>query len=106
MQRKDFKSRLFRKSIKADELDYWFYLYAEALYRLKLNTELNCPCSECWVDKTKLNQLLDQIEEVDHIFSIKRKNKMTGKGDCGIILCPLLNQMVSAVVGSKTLCAQ
>ena len=62
MQRKNFKSRLFKKNIKADDLDYWFYLYAESLYRLKLNTELNCPCSDCWVEKTKLNHLLDQIE--------------------------------------------
>ena len=36
MQRKDFKSRLFKKKLEADDLDYWFYLYADALYRLKL----------------------------------------------------------------------
>ena len=89
MQRKDFKSRLFRKSIKADDLDYWNFLFAEALYRLKLNTELNCPCSECWVENTKLNHLLDQIEEEGHISSIKRKSKMTGKGDCGKRLGPV-----------------
>ena len=34
MQRKQFKSRLFKKIIKIDNLDYWVYLYAEALYRL------------------------------------------------------------------------
>jgi len=89
MQRKNFKSRLFRKNIKSDDLDYWFFLYAEALYRLKLNLELNCPCSECWVEKTKLNHLLDQIEEEGHITPIKRKSKMTGKGDCGRRLGPV-----------------
>ena len=89
MQRKQFKSRLFKKIIKIDNLDYWVYLYAEALYRLKLNTELNCPCSECWVEKTKLNHLLDQIEEEGHIAPIKRKSKMTGKGDCGRRLGPV-----------------
>ena len=89
MQRKDFKSRLFRKNIKSDDLNYWFYLYAEALYRLKLNTELNCPCSDCWVEKTKLNHLLEQIEEAGHISLIKRKSKMTGKGDCGRRLGPV-----------------
>ena len=89
MQRKDFKSRLFKKNIEADDLDYWFYLYADALYRLKLNTELNCPCSECWVEKTKLNNLLDKIEEDGHIPPIKRKSKMTGKGDCGRRLGPV-----------------
>ncbi len=89
MQRKNFKSRLFKKNIKADDLDYWFYLYAESLCRLKLNTALNCPCSECWVEKTKLNHLLDQIEEEGHIPPIKRKSKMTGKGDCGRRLGPV-----------------
>jgi hypothetical protein len=89
MQRKDFKSRLFRKKIKSDDLDYWFYLYAEALYRLKLNSELNCPCSDCWVEKTKLNHLLILLEEEGHIPPIKRKNKMTGKGDCGRRLGPV-----------------
>ena len=89
MQQKDFKSRLFRKIIKTDDLAYWSYLYAESLYRLKLITELNCPCSECWVEKTKLNHLLDQIEEAGHISSIRRKSKMTGKGDCGRRLGPV-----------------
>ena len=89
MQRKDFKSRLFRKTIKSDDLDFWFYLYAESLYRLKLNTALNCPCSECCVEKTKLNHLLDQIEEAGHISSIKRKSKITGKGYCGRRLGPV-----------------
>ena len=89
MQRKDFKSRLFRKKIKSDDLYYWFYLYADALYRLKLNTELNCPCSDCWVEKTKLNNLLDEIEEEGHIPTIPKKNKMTGKGDCGRRLGPV-----------------
>lgn len=89
MQRKDFKSRLFKKNIKSEDLDFWFYLYAESLYRLKLNIELNCPCSECWVEKTKLNHLLDQIEEEGHILAIKRKSKMTGKGDCGRRLGPV-----------------
>lgn len=89
MQRKDFKSRLFKKNIKSEDLDFWFYLYSETLYRLKLNIELNCPCSECWVEKTKLNHLLDQIEEEGHIPPIKRKCKMTGKGDCGRTLGPV-----------------
>lgn len=89
MQRKNFKSLLFSKKIKSDDLDYWYFLYADALYRLKLNTELNCPCSNCWVEKTKLNHLLDQIEEEGHIPPIPKKNKMTGKGDCGRRLGPV-----------------
>ena len=89
MQRKQFKSRLFKKTIKADDLDYWFYLYSETLYRFKLNTELNCPCSHCWVERAKLNHILDQIEEEGHIPSIKRKSKITGRGDCGRRLGPV-----------------
>jgi hypothetical protein len=89
MQRKPFKSRLFKKTIKSDDFYYWFYLYAESLYRLKLNTELNCPCSHCWVERAKLNYILDQIEEEGHITPIKRKSKMTGKGDCGRRLGPV-----------------
>jgi hypothetical protein len=89
MQRKNFKSRLFSKKIKSDDLDYWYYLYADALYRLKLNTELNCPFSECWVEKTKLNHLLDEIEEAGQIPPIRKKNNWTGKGDCGRRLGPV-----------------
>jgi hypothetical protein len=89
MQRKDFKSRLFKKNIKAEDLDFWFYLYAESLYRLQLNTELNCPCSECWVEKTRYNHILDQIEAEGHVPPIHKKNKWTGKGDCGRTLGPV-----------------
>lgn len=89
MQRKNFKSRLFNKNIKAHDLAYWSYLYSETLYRLKLNEELNCPCSECWVERTRYNHILDQLEEEGHIPPIKRKNKITGKGDCGRRLGPV-----------------
>ena len=89
MQRKDFKSRLFRKNIKSDDLDYWFYLCAEALYRIKLLDELNCTCSHCFSEKLKMQHILDQIEEEGHISPIRRKSKMTGKGDCGRRLDPV-----------------
>ena len=72
-----------------DHLNYWAYLYAETLYRIKLNSELNCPCSDCWVEKTRYNHILDQLEEDGHIPPIKRKNKLTGKGDCGRRLGPV-----------------
>ena len=79
MQRKDFKSKLFKKTVKVDDIDYWFYLYAETLYRLKLNSELNCPCSECWVEKTRYNHILDQLEEEGHIPLLKEKIKSPAK---------------------------
>ena len=89
MQRKDFKSRLFKKNIRSEDLDYWFYLYAESLYRLKLNTELNCTCSHCFSEKLKMQNLLSHIEEEGHIPPILKKSKMTGRGDCGRRLGPV-----------------
>jgi len=89
MQRKNFKSRLFTKNIKSDDLDYWFYLYAEALYRLKLFDDLNCTCSHCFSERLKMQHILNQIEEEGHVPPIPKKNKMTGKGDCGRRLGPV-----------------
>ena len=89
MKRKKFKSKLFNKTIEANDLDYWFYLYADALYRLKLNSELNCPCSECWAEKTKYNHILDQIEVKGFVPPIRKKSKLTGQGDCGRKLGPV-----------------
>jgi hypothetical protein len=89
MERKTFKSILFKRTIQPDNLDYWFYLYADVLFRLKLSEELNCTCSYCWVERTKLNHLLFQIEEEGHIPPIQRANKISGKGDCGRRLGPI-----------------
>lgn len=89
MQRKEFKSRLFKKIIKLDDLDYWNYLYAKSLFRLKLFDELNCTCSHCFSEKLKMQHILNQIEEEGHIPPIPKKNKITGKGDCGRRLGPV-----------------
>ena len=89
MQRKEFKSRLFKKKIKADEKDYWFFLYAEVLYRLKQSDDLNCTCCYCFSEKLKLEHLIREIEEDEHIQPNPKANKLTGKGDCGRRLCPV-----------------
>ena len=89
MHRKAFKSRLFSKKIKSDDFDYWFYLYAEALYRLKLFDELNCTCSYCFSERLKMHHILNQLEEEGHIPPIPKKNKWTGRGDCGRTLGPV-----------------
>ena len=83
MQRIEFKSRLFKKKIKSEEKDYWFYLYSETLFRIKQLNDLNCPCSFCFAEKLKLEHLLKQIEEEGFIPPIPKKNKLTGIGDCG-----------------------
>jgi len=89
MQRKEFKSRLFKKKIKASETDYWFFLYAEALYRLKQLDDLNCTCCYCFSTKLKMINLLRQVEEDGHIDLIPKANKLTGRGDCGRRLGPV-----------------
>ncbi len=89
MQRKEFKSRLFKKKIKADNIDYWFFLYAETLYRLKQMEDLNCTCCYCFSEKLKLEHLIHQIEEDEHILQNPKANKITGKGDCGRRLGPV-----------------
>ena len=89
MQRKEFKSRLFKKKIKSDEKDYWFLLYAESLYRIKQLDDLNCTCCYCFSTKLKLEHLIHQIEEDEHIQPNPKANKLTGKGDCGRRLGPV-----------------
>ncbi len=89
MRRKEFKSRLFKKKIKPDEIDYWFFLYAETLYRLNQLKDLKCTCSYCYSEKLKLEHIIRQMEEDQHIQSNPKANKITGKGDCGRRLGPV-----------------
>lgn len=89
MQRKTFKSRLFKKNIKADELDYWKFLYSEILFRLNQITDLNCPCGECMTERIWLKHLLTKMEEENHIPQNRKASKLTGIGDCGRTLGPV-----------------
>jgi len=89
MQRKEFKSRLFKKIIKIDDLDYWSYLYAESLYRLKQLDDLKCTCGFCFSEKVRLEHLIQQMEEENHIAANPKANKLSGKGDCGRRLGPV-----------------
>ena len=89
MQRKQFKSRLFKKIIKIDDLDYWLYLYAESFYRLKQLTDLKCPCGFCFSEKIRLEHLIRQMEEENHIVANPKANKLSGRGDCGRRLGPV-----------------
>ena len=89
MKRKQLKPRLFKKKIRADNNNYWFILYAEILYRLKQLDDLKCPCGHCFSEKLRLEQILNQLEEYQHIQSNPKANKLTGKGDCGRRLGPV-----------------
>ena len=89
MKRKTFHSRLFKKKIQANEKDYWFFLHAEVLYRLKQLNDLKCSCSFCFSEKLSLEHLIRHIEEEGHIPPNPKANKLTGKGDCGRRLGPV-----------------
>ena len=78
-----FKSRLFRRIIKPDNLAYWNYLYAEILFRLKQNTDLLCPCGPCFRDKLHYEWLINQLENEGKIEKNKRPLNFYKKGDCG-----------------------
>ena len=83
MKKKLFKSRLFNKSILENDKDYWLYLYADILFRLKQLQELNCPCVNCFHDKMKLTHLIRDLINDNHIKENLKPTNFTGKGDCG-----------------------
>jgi hypothetical protein len=89
MQRKPFKSKLFKKKIKIEELDYWKFLYADVLYRLKMIKDLNCPCGSCFSERINLEHLLKRIEDENHIPPHPKATNFTRKGDCGRKLGPV-----------------
>ncbi len=89
MERKEFKSKLFNKKIKTDNLDYWFFLYAEVLYRLKQMSDLNCTCSSCFSDKVHFENLLDKMVNDQHMAKHPKAYPISGQGDCGRRLKPI-----------------
>lgn len=89
MERKTFYSRVFKKKINTDNVEYWNFLFAELLFRLKSLKELNCPCGSCFSDKIKLDYLIDQLIEKGHADKFKRPTNFTGCGDCGRKINPI-----------------
>lgn len=80
---KPFKSLLFRRIIQPGSIDYWDYLHAEALFRLKQVELLNCPCHHCLKDKTHYRWLIDKLENEGKISMYKRPTNFTRIGKCG-----------------------
>jgi hypothetical protein len=80
---------MFKRKINVDNVDYWNFLYAEVLFRLKAVEELKCPCGSCFSDKLKFNHLIDRLIEDGHIDKIKRPTNFIGEGDCGRKIKPL-----------------
>lgn len=83
MEKKSFKSRLFNRIIMETDKDYWIYLYADLLFRIKQLEELNCPCGKCSQDKFHFNFLIREMIKADHIKENPKPINFTGKGDCG-----------------------
>ena len=83
MEKKSFKSRLFNRKIIENEKDYWIYLYADVLFRLKQLEEFNCPCGKCFDDKRNYNWLIKSLIQDNHIKENPKPINFTGKGDCG-----------------------
>ena len=83
MEKKIFKSRLFNRSIPPNDNDYWIYLYADIIFRLKQLEELNCPCGVCFNDKLKFNFIIKEMIKANHLKENPKPINFTGKGDCG-----------------------
>lgn len=87
---KTFKSRLFNKTITCGSTDYWYFLYAEVLFRLKALEDLKCPCGFCFQEKIKLNHIIDSMINDGHIKENQKPNNFTHVGDCGRRLGPVV----------------
>ena len=59
--KKLFHSTLFRKEIKDSNPDYWPYIIAETLYRIKDMEIRNCSCFKCKEDLERLKEYADKI---------------------------------------------
>ena len=89
MERKTFYSRIFKKKINPDNIEYWNFLLAEILYRLKSVEKLNCPCGSCFSDKIKLENLIDKLINDGHVDKFKVPTSFTKEGDCGRKINPI-----------------
>jgi len=50
MNKKNFRSQLFRKEIKVNDPEYWIKVYAELLFRINELEVQNCNCFKCQTD--------------------------------------------------------
>ncbi|QQS34791.1 MAG: hypothetical protein IPM56_11015 [Ignavibacteriales bacterium] len=89
MERKQFRSRLFKRKIEPENVDYWYLLYAEVLFRMNEMDDYNCPCSFCRQERTHLKYMLFKLVKDGHIKP-NRKPNFTGYGDCGRRLNPFI----------------
>jgi len=61
MEKKAFRSQLFRRQIEVYEPDYWPIVHAETLYRIKDLEIKKCSCFKCMQDLDRLNDYLNKL---------------------------------------------
>ena len=61
MAKKSFHSTLFSQEIKDSNPDYWPYVIAETLYRIKDMEIRNCSCFKCKEDLERLKEYAEKI---------------------------------------------
>ncbi|HCY76377.1 MAG TPA: hypothetical protein DHV28_10690 [Ignavibacteriales bacterium] len=74
---------MFNRKVLGTEKDYWAFLYAETLFRLKQLEDLNRSCGLCFQDKIRYNHLIKSMIEDNHIQENPKSLNFTGKGNCG-----------------------
>lgn len=73
MAKKEFFSKLFKKTIKTNDPEYSERVLAEALYRLREYEEKNCTCMICQNSKQKLKEWLEEKFRIKNTVSSESK---------------------------------
>jgi len=61
MEKKAFRSQLFRRKIDVNETDYWSIVWAETLFRIDDLEVRKCSCFKCSTDLEKYNEFLTRL---------------------------------------------
>lgn len=82
MERKTFYSKLFKRNINQEEADFWQFLYAELLHRLREIDDLYCFCEHCQENTDNLNRIIKDMEKAGVIEENRKPRNFAGKGYC------------------------
>lgn len=63
MKKKNFYSTFYRKEIITDDIDYWYKVYSELLYRIETIRSSNCTCFQCQTDLEKYLTALEKVKK-------------------------------------------
>ena len=82
MEAKTFHSRLFKKKINPDNPDYWTFLYAELLFRIRQIYDLNCVRHFCGPEINRLNSVIKEMGKNKLIEENQKPSKLANRGYC------------------------